>query len=261
MAGPDEKATHPDIGTGGRRRASEEASVRPDGQPERRDQGQARLRNPAAFRQDITRFQGAIQEGYEVLKEAHGLWKRYTEARNMLPTQVQTEKAKEKEIYERALKVFLRADTELRQLYTPLIEYIMRRVEESEKAKDENLKERILERRWDGRGRVAMALFRQTSLALGFLSAFINEEDQDEDFQKRYRGVVEEQKARLEQIPFSTGSYMKLGQAMRRAADFRSFDQMTRLSSQIVQEFLDSPDLFMEKYAEAGKRPVPTSLS
>ncbi|OGL64911.1 MAG: hypothetical protein A3J27_06570 [Candidatus Tectomicrobia bacterium RIFCSPLOWO2_12_FULL_69_37] len=261
MAGPDEKTQHPDADTGGRRRAPEEASARPGGGSDRRNQGRARHRDPACFLEDITRFHRTLEEGYGVLQEAHDRWKKYTERKNMLAAQVETEKAKEKEICQNALKIFLTVDTEIRQIYTPMLEYIKRHVDESEKTKDQSLKEKVHESRWDGRGRLAIALFKQTSLALGFLSAFINEEDQDEDFQARYREVVTEQKERLEKVPFSSGAYTKLGEAMRRAADHRSFDRMTRLSSQIVQEFIDFPEEFMKKYASAAKNPVPTALT
>ena len=261
MAGWVEKMAHPDVETGGRRRAPEESAARPGGQPDRRGGQAARQRDPASFRENVARFHRSLGEGYAVLNEAHDRWKKYTQRKNMLPTQVETEKAKEKEICQNALKIFLEVDTDIREIYTPILEYIMRHVDESEKAKDESLKEKVLESRWDGRGRVAIALFKQTSLALGFLAAFVNEEDQDEGFQARYREVVAEQKARLDTVPFSAGAYTKLGQAMRRAADHRSFDQMTRLSFQIVQEYLESPSHFMKKYADACKNPVPTELT
>ena len=261
MAEAEENTLHSDADTGGRRRAPEEASVRPDGGPDRRNQGSARQRDPALFLEDIARFHRTLGEAYEVLQEAHERWKKYMKGKDMLPTQVETEKAKEKEICQNALKIFLEVDTGIRMLYTPMLEFIKRRVDESEKAKDESIKEKVLESRWDGRGRVVTALFKQTSLALGFLSAFINEEDQDEDFQARYREIIKEQKERLDKVPFSAGGYTKLGEAMRRAADHRTFDQMTRLSSQIVQEFIDSTEHFMKKYADAARNPVPTELT
>jgi len=262
MAEPaEDKSAHPDLMTGGRRRSPEEASARPGGRSDRRNPGAARHRDPASFLADVTRFHRALGEGYGVLDEAHDRWKKYTARKNMLAAQVELEKAKEKEICQNALKIFLTVDTGLRQLYTPFLEFIKRHVDESEKTKDESLKEKVLESRWDGRGRVAMALFKQASLALGFLAAFVNEEDQDEDFQARYRGVVAEQKARLDQVPFSTGAYTRLGEAMRRAADHRSFDQMTRASSLIVQEFIDSTEHFMKKYADAMRNPLPTELT
>lgn len=259
--GGQEKSPHPDLVTGGRRRTPEEASAPPGGGPDRRGPGRSRHRDPAAFQEDIARFHRSLAEAYGVLKEAHTRWKKYTEGKNMLSAQVVMEKTKEKEISQEALKIFLEVDTGARQLYTPLLDYIKRHMDESERAKDESLKDKVLESRWDGRGRVVMAIFKQTSLALGFLSAFVNEEDQEPDFQSRYREVVAEQKAKLDKTPFGTGTYIKLGEAMRRAADFRSFDQMTRLSSQIVQEFLEASGLFMRKYADAQKNPLPTGLT
>ncbi|MBI1724671.1 MAG: hypothetical protein HYR52_03425 [Candidatus Tectomicrobia bacterium] len=259
--GGQEKSPHSDLVTGGRRRTPEEASAPPGGGPDRRDPGRSRHRDPAAFQEDIKRFHRSLAEAYGVLKEAHTRWKKYTEGKNMLSAQVVMEKTKEKEISQEALKIFLEVDTGARRLYAPLLDYLKRHMDESERTKDESLKDKVLENRWDGRGRVVMAIFKQTSLALGFLSAFVNEEDQEPDFQSRYRGVVAEQKAKLDKTPFGTGTYIKLGEAMRRAADFRSFDQMTRLSSQIVQEFLAASGLFMRKYADAQKNPLPTDLT